>query len=167
MNVINATSQRLGDFFHIIDPHHVDLLPTQHNAEASTGIPSAVFHDNPGTRTLQIAMVRQHLADAPELIHDQNELGRTVLHEVAYHGTDWLLPILVSAGADLEAQDDHGHTPLMEAVIQAQATVVERLLNLGADPEFRTKEGYGAIDLAIDAEFQNDWIVRLLTGLPY
>jgi len=48
-----------------------------------------------------------------------------------------VLTTLVKAGADLEAKQDYGWTPLVRAVMEGTAIEVETLLELGADPFVR------------------------------
>ena len=136
MNNIMPTSSSLETLFKILDPNHVEYLaPMPSKIEGTASHEVSYFRSSlvdSGLKTLQIALVRQQLELDPELIRAKNKRGRTVLHEVAYRGADWMIPILVSAGANLDAKDDHGRTPLMEAVFQAEDKVAKRLMSLGA-----------------------------------
>ena len=59
---------------------------------------------------------------------------------------------LISHGADANARDRDGHTPLMKASYWGYAKVVEALLDAGADKELKVTsgswEGKTALDLA-------------------
>ena len=43
--------------------------------------------------------------------------GRTALHRAAEHGQSAVLEQLLISGANIEAQDDRDHTPLMHAMV--------------------------------------------------
>jgi hypothetical protein len=58
---------------------------------------------------------------------------------------------LVRAGADINAQDGAGNTPLMEAYsAKAPPITIQKLLELGADPVARNRQGKTAIDIALE-----------------
>ena len=56
---------------------------------------------------------------------------------------------LIESGAELDAQDSNGATPLHRAVRARCAGVVEFLLEKGANPEVRNKSGSTAFHLAV------------------
>ena len=55
---------------------------------------------------------------------------------------------LISHGADVNARDKLGQTPLMDASYCGHAKVVEALLDAGADKELKANSGRTALDLA-------------------
>lgn len=57
---------------------------------------------------------------------------------------------LLSAGADPNAPDSAGRTPLMRAVLGASADFVEQLLAAGAEPTVRSNAGHTAVDIVND-----------------
>ena len=62
----------------------------------------------------------------------------TTLHVAAVHARDpAVITALVQAGADVNARDDSGHTPLHEAARSGIATVVRALLEEGAEVDAR------------------------------
>lgn len=71
-----------------------------------------------------------------------------------------IIILLMTSGANLDAQDDQGHTMLMTAVSKRRITLVRSLINLGADPGLRTVDGVSALDLARRHRF--DDIEKLL-----
>jgi len=90
--------------------------------------------------------------DAVELFlrwdFDPNERGKdgsTPLH-VAKTGA--VARALIRAGADLEATDAWGQTPLHVAVKEGKADVVEALLTAGASPWTRNAKGETPLDLS-------------------
>jgi serine/threonine-protein phosphatase 6 regulatory ankyrin repeat subunit A len=56
--------------------------------------------------------------------------------------------LLIKAGANLDAAEDSGMTPLMWACSTDNALLAELLLNAGANPTIQTKEGRSAVTLA-------------------
>ncbi len=60
------------------------------------------------------------------------ELGHW--HNPMSAGPDEVFPLLVEAGADLEAVDKYGFTPLMKAIIESALGAARTLLDVGADP---------------------------------
>jgi ankyrin repeat protein len=67
---------------------------------------------------------------------------------------------LIQAGADLNATDEAGITPLMRAAHRANVEIVGLLLNKGADPCRSAKNGWRAIDFAqSQVRRYESWIV--------
>jgi ankyrin repeat protein len=56
--------------------------------------------------------VRQTLVTLPELVHERYTYGRSLLHEVAGQGSLPIVELLLHLGADPNARDQWGHTPL-------------------------------------------------------
>ena len=56
--------------------------------------------------------VLQELAASPELAHERYTYGRTLLHDAAGSGSVLFAEALLHIGADPNATDDRGHTPL-------------------------------------------------------
>lgn len=74
----------------------------------------------------------------PQLAPDQRALPSSerlqqLLHEAARLGRDDVIPALVQAGADVEALDAKGFTPLILASYNGRAATTALLLDLGAD----------------------------------
>ncbi len=96
--------------------------------------------------------------------------GSTLLHFAArsHKGRgDILAKALVSNGIDPNTQDKELHTPLHIAVQSGNARVVATLLALGADVNFRDKNGKMPMDITAEEHFYMHWpnhkeIVRLL-----
>ena len=59
---------------------------------------------------------------------------------------------LISHGADVNAREEYGATPLMRVSYSGRAKVVEALLDAGADKELKANsggyKGYTALDMA-------------------
>jgi truncated hemoglobin YjbI len=56
--------------------------------------------------------VRQTLVNIPELVQERYTYDRTLLHEVAGQGSLPVVELLLQLGADPNARDQSGHTPL-------------------------------------------------------
>jgi hemoglobin len=56
--------------------------------------------------------VRQTLVTLPELVQERYTYGRSLLHEVAGQGSLPIVELLLHLGADPNARDQWGHTPL-------------------------------------------------------
>jgi ankyrin repeat protein len=80
---------------------------------------------------------RQVLLRDPELVHEHFRHGRTLLHEAAAEGDAEAVEFLLKLGADANATDGGGHTPLYGAANECGApggaTVVRALVQSGAD----------------------------------
>jgi len=85
--------------------------------------------------------------------------GDTPLHSAAFQGNAAAIPILLAAGADPNAQNKGGLTPLMVGILEQKREVVTVLAAI-TDPLLRTREGQSALDLAI-AERQDEIAVEV------
>jgi ankyrin repeat protein len=92
------------------------------------------------------------LAALPALVAATNEKGRTPLHMAAAGSKERIITELVRAGADLDAVDGDGSTPLHAACFyscQRAASTVQLLLSLGADPCIRNENGATPLHTAV------------------
>ncbi len=81
----------------------------------------------------------------------KNPMQVTALHSaVADGGHAGIARALVAAGADVNAKQRHGWTPLHGAADSGDREVVELLLAKGADPGAKHQEGKTALELARD-----------------
>ena len=82
------------------------------------------------------------------------QLQCTPLHRAALNNKIEAVAALISHGADVNARNEFGQTPLMYASKWGHAKVVEALLDAGADKELKATsgdwEGKTALDLARD-----------------
>ena len=85
------------------------------------------------------------------------------LHCAAAHGQAALVRSLLAAGADPNAVDDNGATPLHWAAVQGHYAVARLLLEAGANPNAENNKGATPVHLAF--EFKHYHIARLLLDL--
>ena len=96
----------------------------------------------------------------------RNSTGRTPLHWAAANGNSATVAALLEAGADVDAADSRGDTPVMRATWapfprREDATeLVLQLLAAGADPNTRGQSGRTPLYMA--ADFKNAALVGVL-----
>ncbi|KAH0168120.1 hypothetical protein KCU67_g3605, partial [Aureobasidium melanogenum] len=92
------------------------------------------------------------------------ERGATGLHLAAYHGLVNATAQLLANGADVDAQDCLGTTPLMYAAAAGHSQIVKILLQSGAEPATICNRGATALHRACE-NVQTE-VVRRLVELP-
>lgn len=122
------------------------------NYLAGPGVNSRNSHDQTALMcavTDHNLLVLAHLlsAGADPLLRDV--IQRTALHHAAIAGNDAAAELLVAAGAEVDAVDNDGRTPLWHAAALnlPDSAVVDVLLRAGADPKIRDARGVSAEDL--------------------
>lgn len=70
------------------------------------------------------------------------------LHAAAWRGNTDEVGRLIRAGAQLDAQDGNGRTPLHVAAFAGHGAIAEALLAAGADPAFLDDQRYDAVSIA-------------------
>src|SRR6185436_17091542 len=84
----------------------------------------------------------------------------SALHWAVYHNDVDLIGRLLAAGADVNARNDYGATPLSEAAVVGNVQVLKKLLSAGADVE--SANGDGQTALMIIARTSNVEAAKLL-----
>jgi ankyrin repeat protein len=80
------------------------------------------------------------IADHPALLHARGTNGNGLLHFSVDHADTALTDVLLAAGADPDAANDKGSTPLTQAAYRGHVAMIERLLSEGASVD---AEAYG------------------------
>src|SRR5438876_6116831 len=75
------------------------------------------------------------------ICHDFNGVDLTPLHVAAEGGKATLMKLLVSRGADINAPDSDGATPLMRALEMKRWPAALELINLGANVRLANHQG--------------------------
>ena len=100
----------------------------------------------------QMDSVVDTVARAPDAVHwrrpDTQDTGLTYAAASGSMAYD-VAVFLIGAGADIDAQNNNGMTPLMIGAKGGSEAYVELFLARGADPSLRDKEGRTAEDIAI------------------
>lgn len=75
--------------------------------------------------------------------------NRTLLHVAADYGQDAIIKLLLEEkGAQVNARDDNGFTPLANAVLEGHTKCVKLLLEKGADKTVKLDSGESLLEVA-------------------
>jgi hypothetical protein len=81
------------------------------------------------------------LANGARANATSNANKRTALHFLAERGSVSMIPLLVAYGADVNAQDANGDTPLLVALNATRIAAAKALLDAGADATLANRAG--------------------------
>ena len=94
-----------------------------------------------------------------------DKLGRSALHAAALHGHGDCADALIAAGANVNARDAHGVTPLMEAARAGANRVLARLVFRKPESAHTDAQGRSALHLACASKQANLETVKALLAL--
>ena len=99
------------------------------------------------------------------ILHSRDQEGKTALHHsTASIRSKELIPCLLEQGAEINALDNCGFTPLHTAIVAGNLEAVKELLQKGSDPTLKTKRGRNALHVAV--ERNRDEVVKCLLLHP-
>ena len=99
-------------------------------------------------------------------VHLRDENGQTPLHLAFQLRRSWLIPLLIKAGADLNAEDNDGMTPLLYAVQSRSTTTTQLLLEHGASVYLRNKNDLMPLHFAAQNYCSDNVVLLLQFGAP-
>jgi hypothetical protein len=85
----------------------------------------------------------------PQTLRMHDGLGNTALHYIAHWRFDSWIPLLIHMGANTEAANATGETPLFSAVKQDSTSTIRALINNGANLLSRDTLGNSALHAAV------------------
>jgi ankyrin repeat protein len=88
----------------------------------------------------------------------------TPLHSAAQSWNPAVVPLLVRAGADVNARADHGITPLLKAVFSANRELICALIDNGADLNAQHSSGKTSLHAAVDMGKRDLFMLLLSRG---
>ena len=108
--------------------------------------------------------IAKALIEAGAVVNAQDDFGNTALMEAARAGANGVLRCLKSYSPDPNLVDKPGRTALLVAVTsrRAEAETAKLLLDLGADPKARNRDGRTAGELAVEGE---RWAIAEVLGV--
>lgn len=132
------------------------------------------------THGLRVSDVRSYLDAGGDVDHHDDRMGYTLLHFAAESSDAEMVRFLASRGADLQARDRNGWTPLHTAtdtdldtsprdgLVATDLPTVRILLELGADDSARSTDGKTARDIARDYRQESlyDSVLRCSAAQP-
>ena len=86
----------------------------------------------------ELDTLKSLLEKDPQLVHEKDEYEFTALHEAVGEHCLETIQLLIAAGADVNAKNDHNITPLHLA---AYDYIAEALIDAGANIESKSKTG--------------------------
>jgi ankyrin repeat protein len=96
-------------------------------------------------------LVRRLVDEGADVSERNPGYRRTALHYAAMEADGDMVAILLAAGADVDARDEHDMTPLLSTPsnrTRARAAVAAALLAAGAKPDLVSDEGWTALHYA-------------------
>ncbi|XP_057709722.1 myotrophin [Corythoichthys intestinalis] len=90
-------------------------------------------------------------------VNESLSSGSKPIHHACDYGQTCVLEFLISKGADINAPDKHGFTPLLIATFEEHCNIVKVLLEKGADKDWKGPDGKTASEVT-----ENDDIKAML-----
>ncbi|KAK8985349.1 hypothetical protein V6N11_068612 [Hibiscus sabdariffa] len=81
--------------------------------------------------------------------------GCTLLHLACEAADIGMIELLLQYGANINATDSRGQTPVHRCILRGKAAFAKLLLTRGADPHALNKEGKPPLELAVESDFRD------------
>ncbi|KAL3500963.1 hypothetical protein ACH5RR_035412 [Cinchona calisaya] len=91
--------------------------------------------------------------------------GCSLLHLACETADIGMLELLLQYGANINAFDSRGQTPLHRCIMRGKAAFIKLLLTRGADPQALNGEGKTPFELAVESNFDDNEILVTLSDL--
>ncbi len=98
-----------------------------------------------------LKQIKALLDSKPNLVNAKDSVGFTSLHWAAIDGSEEVIELLLSRGADVNAPSSEGYTSLHNAARSGHKQIIKLLLDHGAAMNVRSKKGATPLGLAVDA----------------
>ena len=122
------------------------------------------YANEKGNTALTAAIANDNVVAVEILLQNGATIGNA-LYTAALHDSRFVIPTLIAAGANIDAQNHFGQTPLFVAAKYKRPEIVEELLKAKANPNILNHEGESAIFKAADNGYTS--IVRMLLQSPH
>jgi cytohesin len=142
------------------------------NAKAKAGITPVIMAIEERRLGAAEVLLRHGAKLEPSDIRDKRRRpqdiwgGATLLHRSSGsidRSSLFVVELLISLGADVNARDDHGRTPLMDAVLGSYGDVLALLLAKGANAGYQDRDGETALSIAEQGSGRG-WAIPVLQG---
>ena len=108
----------------------------------------------------------ESIAANPSIINEKDSFDKTILHKaVCSKDNIYLIQLLLSMNAEIDAVDKNGETPLHIVVKNGSLEMIELLLDAGANPNIQNKNGETPLHIA--SEYEKIQAVELLINTKY
>ncbi|BFG16005.1 hypothetical protein CerSpe_022790 [Prunus speciosa] len=89
--------------------------------------------------------------------------GSTLLHLACETADIGMLELLLQYGANVNATDSRGQTPLDRCILRGRNTFAKLLLSRGADPRALNGDGKTPLELAVESNFDDGEVLAILS----
>lgn len=133
------------------------LLPEQTSHGQTTG------HCWTGDLSSKSSARSSNVSVENELLSMEELDGCSLLHLACEFADIGMLELLLQYGANVNASDSRGQTPLHRSILKGKASTARLLLTRGADPQTINGEGKTALEIAKESDFDDPEVLALLS----
>ncbi|KAI3845951.1 hypothetical protein MKX03_013636 [Papaver bracteatum] len=88
--------------------------------------------------------------------------GCSLLHLACQTGDIGMIELLLQYGANINASDSRGRTPLHHCILRGRVAYAKLLISRGADPQAMDMDGKTSLQLATETSFNDEEVLALL-----